>query len=68
MRDDTRHCRRSRRVDTDDPRVRVRRAQKQHVGLPLGVVVVDKLARPREEARVLDAGDGFAAAKAAVLR
>ncbi len=38
------------------------------MGLPIGIVVVDESACPHEEARVLDAGDGLAAAKATILR
>jgi hypothetical protein len=66
--DNARHRGCARLVDGYDPRVRVRRAQEQDMGLPLGVVIVDEPASAHEKARVLHAGDRLAATKATVLR
>ena len=57
-----------RRVDRDDARVRVRRAQDCEVQFPGGVDVIGETPLANEEGLVFDASDGLAAAKARKLR
>jgi hypothetical protein len=66
--DDAGHLGGGARVDRDDARVRIRRAQEQHVCLARGVHVVGKTSPSGEEAFVLDAEHRFSAAEATVLR
>ena len=66
--DDARHRGRGLRVDAENSRVRIRRAQEHEMRLPRQVVIVDELPCPREQALVLDAANGLAAAETTVLR